>query len=350
MKAPKANIVLWVIVLVLLVLGVILAIGLSLPKGNTPPQETEWKTYRNEQFGFALEYPSTWQVEQFPNHTLGPIINIYKPDQVGGESPPFTHFSEITHVSVYPQGIPTQGLTGQTRPSTLTFQEEITNADDFLLKNGTPFATAANFANPPSSWNESGFIFAHLVIENLEISCLRNGTEIPTVECNVLAGEDVLVRSGSISEEDRAVEERILRSFAFLPQTSETVWLYYYNEEVDTDAQGNVGCSTESVLPVSRSLESENIIEETIKLLLEGEITQSEEDQGFQTEFPHAAFRLLSHEQENGILTLMFTEVPGFTTGGSCRVGLLRAQIEKTALQFPQVEEVRILPEELFQP
>ena len=50
------------------------------------------------------------------------------------------------------------------------------------------------------------------------------------------------------------------------------------------------------------------------------------------------------------VLTLEFNDPNGKTVGGSCRVGILWFQIEATAKQFPEVKEVRFLPEELFQP
>jgi hypothetical protein len=43
-------------------------------------------------------------------------------------------------------------------------------------------------------------------------------------------------------------------------------------------------------------------------------------------------------------------ELQRHTTDGSCRVGILWAQIEATAEQFPGVNEVKFLPGELFQP
>ena len=130
------------------------------------------------------------------------------------------------------------------------------------------------------------------------------------------------------------------------------VKLFYYNQEEDTDEEGNVECNEEAVQPVNRIIPAQNPIQETITLLLEGNIHEQEEEQGFSTEFPNPEFKLegMELEEETGELDLTFTEVPGFTSGGSCRVGLLQAQIEKTALQFPEVETVNIQPETLFQP
>lgn len=62
------------------------------------------------------------------------------------------------------------------------------------------------------------------------------------------------------------------------------------------------------------------------------------------------SLNLLNYNLNNGVLTLTFSEVLGFTSGGSSRVILLASQIEKTALQFNEVKEVVLKPETLFQP
>lgn len=136
--------------------------------------------------------------------------------------------------------------------------------------------------------------------------------------------------------------------------TTRTVSLYYYNETRDKELAQNgegVACSREAVLPVSREILHTNTpIQDTINELIKGEITSSETAQGFKTEFPHSDFRLLGANLKDGLLILEFTEVPGFTGGGSCRVTILANQIIKTAQQFPEVSEVVLKPESLFQP
>ncbi len=127
------------------------------------------------------------------------------------------------------------------------------------------------------------------------------------------------------------------------------VKLYYYNQE-KAEEIGDL-CSPEAVIPVERKISaSPNPIRDTIRYLIQGELTAVEREQGFSTEFPHPDFKLTGTNLKDGILSLEFTEVPGFTSGGSCRIGILRAQIEKTAKQFPIVKEVSIQPESLFQP
>jgi hypothetical protein len=127
------------------------------------------------------------------------------------------------------------------------------------------------------------------------------------------------------------------------------VYMYYYNEN-KAEEIGDP-CSPEAVIPVERRiLASPRPIRDTIRLLIQREITDEEKEKGFSTEFPHPDFNLLSTALKDRVLFLEFTEVPGFTSGGSCRVGLLKVQIEKTAKQFLTVGEVSIEPEYLFQP
>jgi hypothetical protein len=125
------------------------------------------------------------------------------------------------------------------------------------------------------------------------------------------------------------------------------VQLFYYNQLEDKDTE----CGQKYVLPVEREIDlTQTPIQDTINLLIKGEITQAEKDNGFATEFPNEDFKLISANLKDGVLFLEFTEVPGFTTGGSCRTSILANQIIKTAKQFTGVNEVILLPESIFQP
>jgi hypothetical protein len=130
----------------------------------------------------------------------------------------------------------------------------------------------------------------------------------------------------------------------------QNVNLYYYNPELDKDEDGNILCSDEGLVPVSVTLPRENIIENTIQLLIQGQVPEEKAEQGVTTEFPLNDFALESVGIEDGILVLTFEDPANETTGGSCRVSILRSQIEKTALQFEEVQEVVIMPETIFQP
>jgi hypothetical protein len=131
------------------------------------------------------------------------------------------------------------------------------------------------------------------------------------------------------------------------------VKLYYYNENKDREISGGEGLSLEpeAVIPVERLIPiTVTPIQDTIRLLINGELSDAERDAGFMTEFPNKDFKLIGANLKSDVLTLEFTEVPGFTTGGSARMRLMTASIIKTAKQFPEVKEVKFIPEEIFQP
>jgi len=132
-------------------------------------------------------------------------------------------------------------------------------------------------------------------------------------------------------------------------EEAERVKLYYYNPALDMDEDGNILCSKRGLVAVERELPQADV-EETIRLLIRGELTEEERASGISTEYPLSSFSLVSIAEESGVLTLTFNDPELKTSGGSCRVGILWFQIEETAKQFSGVSEVRFLPEELFQP
>lgn len=126
--------------------------------------------------------------------------------------------------------------------------------------------------------------------------------------------------------------------------------LYYYNPDLDRDEEGNIMCSRQGLEAVAREIVSRDIIEETVKTHLKGELTPAERARGITTEYPLPGFGLRNATLQDKVLTLEFDDPQNRTVGGACRVGILWFQIEATAKQFPDVETARFLPEELFQP
>ncbi len=134
-------------------------------------------------------------------------------------------------------------------------------------------------------------------------------------------------------------------------QATQNISLYFYNEKKDKEIADYIPCSTEAILPVERKVfVSSTPIQDTIKLLLQGNLSTEEKELGFSTEFPLMGLELLEANLKDGLLTLKFNDLYNKTTGGSCRVNLLWNQIVKTAKQFPEVKEVKFLPEDIFQP
>ena len=97
-------------------------------------------------------------------------------------------------------------------------------------------------------------------------------------------------------------------------------------------------------------LEGEDLIRATLERLLEDELSADEIAEGISSDFPLAGVELENAELVDGLLTLTFLDPQNQTSGGACRVSILRAQLEATALQFDAVEQLRIRPADLFQP
>lgn len=132
--------------------------------------------------------------------------------------------------------------------------------------------------------------------------------------------------------------------------TQKQVSLFYYSPNKDKDASGNILCSRQGLVEVKRQVPANSTIADTIKLLLQGNLSESERSSGITSEYPLPGLELTSAETKNGVLTLQFSDPQNKTSGGSCRVGILWAQIEATAKQFSGVTEVKFQPLELFQP
>ncbi|HPQ22963.1 MAG TPA: Gmad2 immunoglobulin-like domain-containing protein [Candidatus Paceibacterota bacterium] len=140
--------------------------------------------------------------------------------------------------------------------------------------------------------------------------------------------------------------------FELIP--TQKILLYYYNPEKDKDETGNIKCSKDGLIAIEREIPiTQTPIKDTLNLLLKGKqnLTQEDIDKGITTEYPLEGFKLKSvNLKSDGTLILEFEDPFNKTIGGSCRVGILWSQIEATAKQFPEVKQVKFLPEELFQP
>ncbi len=175
-----------------------------------------WRTYENTDFDFTLEYPPGWIVA---TGTIGlvPAVSVYPAADATG-TPPFSQHSDATHVSVYPEGIPTEGVFGETQQSDVIVPVPGASQKDLVLDSGRPWATIATFDKHPGSWTDAGFVFAAVTIEDATTSCKRGTTVVTDGTCDPLTG-DTLVRSGYVDPVLRSAEEEILRSFHFITDT-----------------------------------------------------------------------------------------------------------------------------------
>lgn len=211
-----------------------------------------------------------------------------------------------------------------------TFPVKILDANGILL--GQHFATA-----------QGEWMTENLVPFEAELSFSDPVTETGTL---------VLEKANPSGLPENADQLRIPVRFELSgDEESRTIQLYYYNSDLDEDEDGNILCSRQGLVAVEREIPiTQTPIQDTIRLLLKGELTSSEKAQGISSEYPLDGFELEGASVNNGVLTLAFDDPNSETTGGSCRTGILWFQIEQTALQFDGINEVKFQPDTLFQP
>lgn len=86
--------------------------------------------------------------------------------------------------------------------------------------------------------------------------------------------------------------------------------MYYYNPEQDKDESGNIQCSRDGLIAVERKIPiTKTPIQDTIKLLITGQLTEAEKSRGITTEFPLEGFSLKElNLKPDGTLILKFND------------------------------------------
>jgi spore germination protein GerM len=131
-----------------------------------------------------------------------------------------------------------------------------------------------------------------------------------------------------------------------------SVMLYYYNQKKDTDSTGNVLCSEQGLQSVTRVVPtSQTPLKDTLDLLLKGQLTPLDKQNGISTELPLEGVFIQSIALgDDGVLLIDLRDPLRKTVGGSCRTGILARQITSTAKQFKAVKQVEFVSSEVFQP
>lgn len=151
-----------------------------------------------------------------------------------------------------------------------------------------------------------------------------------------------------LPENDREI--RIPISFGSTTVPTRNVKLYFYDVNKDKNAAGDVLCSAQGLTVIERAIPFGNTpIQDAVRELLKGPLP-SEKAGLTGTEFPLPGLALNSASLSGTALTMNFSDPQNKTSGGSCRVTVLKAQIEATAKQFGGVGSVKFAPASLFQP
>lgn len=280
-----------------------------------------WTEYENRELGFSVKYPPELNLEENEKRTS---FTYWGPSQREGTEL-YDGISFTVRDDVYSSDISLEQYVGS------KLNEARITGEIIKPMATTTLGGATGYSYTVQSLGE----ITHIVLP-------ANGNEV--LDVYYLAPDP-----GDNGFQD--VVGRMLGTFEVLPDRQETVQvdLYYFNQ--DRADQVEDSCNPAAVRAVSRDIEiTRTPIQDTINLLIKGELTQEEQQMGFTTEFPGEDFELTGANLEDGTLTLAFDDPNNFTSGGSCRVGILQAQIERTAEQFTGVDEVEFQPETLFQP
>jgi hypothetical protein len=208
------NIFLAIFLTVTLAFFIIEIFFLSNPAGTTIDSvaKNNWKTYENKNYGFSIDFPSNWKVYEYYKNDF-PIINLYK--QEFRLTPPFDVFSEVNQISIFPKGLPTELVSGETQESDMIFNFEASRATDYLLSNGQVWATYIVPEKINKKWEDWGFIWISNKIDNKNNFCTRNNTVISFEECNPYNG-DIFKTSGKIDQDIKKIQDEILQTFKIL--------------------------------------------------------------------------------------------------------------------------------------
>jgi hypothetical protein len=210
-----------VVIILLLLATLLLAVGLfKLLKPTMKPgtienstEQANWVKYTNTDFNFTISFPENWKIYEDLSDAKTPKINIYQPEYK--TTLPLDNFSKESNVSIFPKGLPTDAVMGQTQGVNFNLVEKTDKAFDYLLTNKMAWASFITFANPNKTWEPWGFIWLNTEIKDMTYKCKSGDKEVALDICNTFEG-DILERQGSIDKEVRNTELKILSTFKFL--------------------------------------------------------------------------------------------------------------------------------------
>ncbi|MSU54891.1 MAG: hypothetical protein EXS48_03635 [Candidatus Staskawiczbacteria bacterium] len=172
---------------------------------------SDWKTYSSAEYGFEIKYPPEWKFDA--NAQGEPRFSFYKE----GVAPLMGGHANVTQVSIFPKGLGTEGPAGENR----TVDKDLMGASEkaiyeYYLTNNQPRGYDINYNNPPQNWNEAGFVWAGVKVENMTTEQISPPDGIGYPKTKI---------SGNINSEDLSMILQILSTFKF------TDWTMYTDEE-----------------------------------------------------------------------------------------------------------------------
>ena len=149
-------------------------------------------------------------------------------------------------------------------------------------------------------------------------------------------------------EQDNKIIVKNITPERSLPEAQQ-IKVYFYNSTLDTDKNGKSLCGKKGLVAVNRPIsKTTNPVPSAIRLLLLGKVSPREKTQGLSTDFPLTGLTFVNSKLESGVLTITLSDPQKKTSASTCRASILKAEIEATAMQFPEVKSVKFSPSTLF--
>lgn len=179
-----------------------------------------WNTYTNDRFAVTLQYPSHWHVSTTTTATGGlvPLITVYPRELQGDDPPPYYIVDNVTHVSLYPHGVPTERLRAPRADTSVAPGDDFNRIRALLKATSSPFAFEAAATSYPQSWQPWGFAFARVKLDGMAIYCV-SGADAVRGDCTPYPENHNIHRSGALDIHVRRTAVRILQSVRFTTST-----------------------------------------------------------------------------------------------------------------------------------
>jgi len=198
--------------------------SLETPAGHEEPGFT-WELSQNDDYHFQLEAPASWQTFRTEESDAFTILNYYhNPQNIDIELPIAIHVdAAVSHVSFYPEGYGTElPFSSQKTFSEMKAEPPVgfpVDTDEsiaFMLENGEVWGYLLRPASSVENWEDSGFLFAQIAIENFETKCFdeETGNPLPPEECDPMTGDSVAYH-GNTDKYAKTAVFHILKTLEF---------------------------------------------------------------------------------------------------------------------------------------